>query len=99
MQNKTVQDLLDRCKCGVRIIVNQHRDYYTPIKQYLEEIKERVNITEEERERIIKTDTHIELHFYPDNPVGFYQIHGSNLQELINEACGIIDEERREYAR
>jgi len=36
--NDDFKKLLARCKCGVFLIVNEHRDYYETAEQKLEEL-------------------------------------------------------------
>lgn len=87
----TLQELLDRCKCGVYLTVNQHRDYHETAEGYLLEQVERGNmqaadISEETHAEMIRTNSVVELQFYPTTPVGFYRIWGPTLDHVLAEA-------------
>ena len=86
--------LLSRCKCGVHIQVNAHRDYYEPAKVHLEnaEMGEpgSLNIPSEVREIMEKTNTVVSVVFYPDTPVGFYRIYHYDLETAIDLALSCL---------
>lgn len=68
--------LLNRCKCGVHITVNDHRDVYQTAKQVIEDLESMDHTVDDEtvRAKMIEMDTIVDLHFYPDTPVGFYKV-------------------------
>jgi hypothetical protein len=87
----TLQGLLDRCKCGVFLTVNEHRDLYQTAEYRLNEIRkwdeDGINdIPPAVLEKMIETDTIIELQFYPDTPIGSYKIYHYDLQLALEEA-------------
>ncbi len=79
-----LQELINKCKCGVYLTVNRYRDYYDTIEQAVAEIKNETD--EETKQRILATGQLYELQFYPDTPVGSYRIFGSSLEEVLNRA-------------
>lgn len=69
------KELMSKCKCSVSITVNQHMDYYQSISDYIEYLA----LFENELgvgvlDKIIETDTIIEIQCYPDTPIGFYKV-------------------------
>lgn len=80
----TFEQLLARCKCGVHLKVNQHRDYYQTVAQYLAERLE--NSWAEcipDRADECDGETLVELRFYPDTPIGSYHIIGSTIESVM----------------
>lgn len=87
----TIHTLLGKCKCGVFLSVNQHRDYYQKAADYLKEMQGRREADDPLAEpdvlqKMIETDTVIELQFYPDTPIGSYTIYHYDLDMAIKEA-------------
>lgn len=83
--------LLDLCKCGVRLQVNEHRNMYQSAKQALEELRANdEEIADDVCTKIIETDTLISLVCYPDTPIGFYQVFHFDLDSALDEALEAI---------
>ncbi|MGX5662190.1 hypothetical protein [Diaphorobacter nitroreducens] len=80
--------LLNRCKCGVHITVNDHRDVYQTAKQAIEDLESMGHTVDDEtvRAKMIETDTIVDLHFYPDTPVGFYKVLHYDLDSAMDIA-------------
>lgn len=90
---KKLQQILDRCKCGVFLTVNQHRDYYQTAKDALLEKQGYEcppEIDRDVQEVMEKTDTIIELQFYPDTPIGSYSLYHYDLEKILDEALEIL---------
>ena len=88
-----LKQLLSRCKCGVFLIVNEHRDYYQTVEQRLEEVAGYEcppEIAPEVRAAMIATDTMIDLQFYPDTPIGSYKIVHHDLDAALVEALNCL---------
>lgn len=86
-----IQRLLARCKCGVHLTVNEHRDSYLPAGEFLDDLESLgFAVQPEVRAGIIETDTIIDLHFYPDTPVGFYKILHYDLDAALDEALAAV---------
>lgn len=83
-----LEKLLARCKCGVFLTVNEHRDYYQSVEERIEELREdgRQDFSDEDAKAMIASGNIVQLHFYPDNPMSFYCIHRATLDEALNEA-------------
>ena len=81
--------LLARCKCGVHLTVNDHRDVYETAEQALNNLAD-FEIDPGVRAKIIETETLIDLHFYPDTPVGFYKVLHYDLDAALDEALAAV---------
>lgn len=86
--------LLDRCKCGVYLTINQHRDYYQTAEVALIELDScqcPPQLEPEVRAKMIETNTIINLHFFPDTPIGSYDIYHYDLDAALNEALECLN--------
>lgn len=86
-----MEELIKKCKCGVFLTVNEHRDYYMTAAKWLKELRGRghpgiEDVSAELEETMSKTDTVYELHFYPETPISFYNVFGTSLAEVLNKA-------------
>jgi hypothetical protein len=81
--------LMERCKCGVHLAINEHRNHYWTVQQQLDWF-DRLGcppeISEEVRTGILKGNTIINLIFYPDTPIGSYQIVHYDLDKALEFA-------------
>lgn len=87
-----LKELLKRCAAGVHINVNDHRNVYQSAADWLEERKGfecPPEIDDDVRAKIIETDTIIDIVFYPDTPIGSYNIVHYDLDAALDEclAC------------
>ena len=91
----TVQDLLNRCKCGVFIEVNVHRDYYESVETYLGRCGMNggpADVDPAVKELMVKCDTIIAIQAYPETPIGFVNIYHYSLQMAVAETLRAIEE-------
>jgi len=89
-----LKDLLARCKCGVFVTVNQHRDYYETAKKTLDEAQGHEcppEIEDDVRRVMIETDTIIRIQFYPRTPSSSYEIWHHDLDAALDEALDVFD--------
>lgn len=66
--------LVSLCKASVSVTVNDHKDYYMSVEDYL---KDRAESNEVERsiiQKMIELDTVVCIQFYPRTPIGFHII-------------------------
>ena len=94
----TIEELIKKCKCGIYLTVNKHKNVYQPTKEAIEETNDfdkRANghhtdyepeIDEETAKRMIELDCIYELQFYPDTPIGSYSVWGTSLEEVLKKA-------------
>lgn len=91
-----LKKLMEKCKCGVFLVVNEHRDYYQSAQERLDNHYMRLEcppeIPEDVKKKMIELDTIIELQFYPDTPIGSYCILHWDLDTALDEALEIIKE-------
>lgn len=79
-----LQELIKRCKCGVFVSVNAHRDYYEAPDSYIarhEEIVDPALLA-----RMVATDTVVEVQFYPETPIGSYVIFDVEIDAALDRA-------------
>lgn len=87
--------LLFLCKYGVFLTVNEHRDYYRTVEQKLNELSTAENISEisnEIKQKMIETNTIIELQFYPNTPIGSYILLHYDIEKILEEAIELLKE-------
>ena len=101
--NNFMEEILKRCKCGVYLTVNKHRDVYETAKQAIDEINDwgkttgnsdhEKEIDDELSARMIEKDSIYELQFYPDTPIGFFRVYGTSLDEVVGKAKSCFSHE------
>ena len=82
--------LLSRCKNSVSVTVNQHRDYYEPLTEYLENNNLIKDIEAEVLKTMIETDTIVEVRAYPDTAIGSYTSVHWDLETALREVADSI---------
>ena len=88
-----LKELLARCKCGVFLTVNEHRGYYNTAAKALEEAKGHEcppEIAPDVEAKMIETDTIVVLQFYPDTPIGSYQVWHHDLDAALEIALRFL---------
>ena len=90
-----MKEIIEKCKCGIFLTINEHRDYYMSVKDRLLELieQDRIDLEDVDLElenRMIETDSIYELQFYPDTPIGSYTVWGSTYEEVIEKAKGCL---------
>jgi hypothetical protein len=82
--------IVSRCKAGVHLTANEHRDYYESVESYLSRpyVNEENIIGEIDPEKDLWN-----LHFYPHTPISFYSLYGNNLDTLFDKALQLLNEE------
>jgi len=85
--------LIKLCKCGVQLYVNEHRNYYQTVGQQFDETDKLEDVTLEVLDEMKKRDIMIEVHFYPETPVGFYRVYHYDLESALDEAIKIVERE------
>jgi ribosome-binding factor A len=82
--------LIDLCKCGVYITINEHRDNYEKLEQRLADLDRLVDINDLVLSEMIKLDKCVEIQFYPETPIGFHIVYHHDLKKAIDEALSIL---------
>ena len=90
-----LQQLIDRCKHGIYLTVNEHRDNYMTAEQYLEDYRLSYEcppiIAPEVEAGIVRTDTLVELTCYPDTGIGSYQVVHYDAEAAMDEMLVILN--------
>lgn len=91
-----LKKILSLCKCSVSLEVNKHRNYYQSAEEYIDQDLAcrgcPPDIDAETRHNMITSDTIIEFQFYPNTPIGFYDIYGYDLDMVLDSAINILTE-------
>lgn len=86
--------LISKCKGSVSITFNEHTTNYQTIREYLEQ--DYCNLFEDLdsdlKEEIIAKNIIVEVHFYPETPVGFYLVVHHDLETAIELALKCIND-------
>lgn len=91
-----LMELIKRCKCGVFVTVNEHRDYYQTAEKKLREIEDLdaegfEDIPRDVKEKMVELNTVVEVHIYPKTPVGSYLIYHYDLETALDQALKCLD--------
>ena len=90
LSSNDLLSLLPRHACSLQITHNQHLDYYETVQQRLDDLNARECPpcweSDDEKQKAIDAGELWELHWYPDTPVGFYQICAASLGSLLSYA-------------
>lgn len=75
---------LPRHDAGLSLHHNEHKTVYETVEQFLGNRFGEVDfVSPEERAKAIETNELWELHWYPNTPVGFYEICASSLEAIF----------------
>jgi hypothetical protein len=91
-----LNELIARCKCEVHVSVNSHRNYYMTVEEHLTNLQELsfpdgLEIEPEVRSKMIELDTVVNVQFYPQTPIGSYDIYHYDLEAALTEALAILN--------
>lgn len=86
-----LKDLMSRCKCGVYVTVNAHRDVYETAEIFLSDMSSRgdhegLEIDPAVKAKMIETNTIVQVQFYPNTPVSFYVLRHYDIDAALDEA-------------
>jgi len=100
--NEKIETLFKKCKCSVTITYNKHKDFYENVDAYITNLICHSIIDKDDIELdIIKhmkeLDTIIEIHFYPDTPIGGYSIYSYDINDAIDKALLTLNENTLHY--
>lgn len=63
---------------------NEHKNYYETVKEFI--ANQDIELTEDEYDKCVINDELWILQWYPDTPIGFYNIAGSTLEYVLERA-------------
>ena len=84
-----LKTLLARCKCGVYLTVNEHKDSYQSPADWLDD-NEPDGLPADVRAGILESGVIVQLQFFPDTPVGSYRIVHHDLDEALRLALDCV---------
>lgn len=76
-----LQQIINRCKNGVYITVNEHRDMYKSVEEHMKDI----NVGPEILAEMKKRDTIVSLQAYPRSAISSYIVHHYDLNIALDE--------------
>jgi hypothetical protein len=77
-----VQELISLCKNSIGIHVNEHRDFYESVDEYLK--KDVDKIPADILNEMIQMDTVIYIHVYPRNAISFFSVYHYDLESALD---------------
>lgn len=87
VEKNSIESRLPKHKASLHITHNENTTNYESVEKYIEDLESRDNhiewATENSRSRAILTNSIWELHWYPDTPIGFYNVYGATLEEVL----------------
>jgi hypothetical protein len=89
-----LKTLMSKCECSVYLRINDHRNIYKSAIEALEEAQHYEcppEIDSAVRQRMIETNTIIELQFYPHTPISSYDIWHYDLDAALDIALSCFD--------
>jgi hypothetical protein len=92
--------LISKCKCGVNVRVNAHKDNYETVEKYLMFMNDDFIFDEDDAlskadfSKMVEDDTIVEVTFYPDTPIGSYQIFSHDIDTALDRALDILNQGR-----
>lgn len=91
--------LITLCKCEVSISINEHTIGYTTVEKHLkdhEEMFESLEISDELRKLMIEKNQLVRIIFYPDTPIGSYDVWHYDVELALDQCLSIMEEEMDE---
>lgn len=86
-----IEFIVSMCNASVTLSFNDHKDCYKTVGEYLKDNYIDVEILE----KMIESDTIINLTFYPDSPVGNYNIYHYDLNMILDLSINLIFSEAK----
>ena len=77
------KELVKHCKCSVSITVNDHKDVYQTVQEYLD-TENYPDIEQDVLDEMIKRDTIVLLQAYPKTPIGFYRVYHYDIEKAVD---------------
>ena len=87
-----MKELVDLCKCSVGVEIDRFKDFYEGFDDYVENNEIAKDVDPEILKEMRKRNTIVDVHFYPDTPVGFYEVYHYDLDMAIDIAIKVMRE-------
>ena len=85
---RKLNELKQRCKGGVTIFFDEHNVNYMAIDRFCEDL----DIKQDIREKCIEFNSVVSVYFYPDTPIGFYEVNHYDIELAIDECLRILND-------
>ena len=86
-----LKEIMEKCKGSVTLSINEHRDCYETIPDFIhDDFLE--DIPKDILAEMIERDTCLELRWYPWTPIGFRIRHHYDLDQLLDEVLESVRE-------
>ena len=85
---KTLEELQKLCAASVTLSINKHRDYHESVETHLNNLSSLLDGLETEQseiDKMITTNTVVELQFYPRSPGGSYILFGASIDYVLSQ--------------
>ena len=86
-----LNQIIDRCKCGIEIRINEHLNYYENVGEYLRN-SDLLEVEEDTISNMVKNNSVVVITMYPDTPVAFHTVYHYKLSLAIDEAIKFLTE-------
>ena len=92
-----IETLFKKCKCSVTTTNNNHKNGYKTVDTNITNLKQNSIIDNDDisldiLEKMKELDTIIEIQFYPDTPIGSYSVYSYDINDAIDKALLILNE-------
>ena len=84
-----IEFIVSMCNASVTLSFNDHKDCYKKVGEYLKDNY----IDSEILEKMIENDIIINMTFYPDSPVGNYNIYHYDLNMILDLSINLLFDE------
>jgi len=85
-----LKQLMGLCKCGVFVTINEHRDYYMSVAEYIKDEGDRFACDDAKVISMMEqTDTIVEVQFYQFTPVAFMSVAHYDLDAALDKAIAL----------
>jgi len=82
-----LKELQSLCKASITLTINDHKDGYQTVKEYFEDVNYMGGDTEigqDIMDKMVETDTIVQIQAYPDTPVGFYSVYHYDIDKALD---------------
>jgi len=84
-----LNELVSLCNASINISINLHKDFYQTVEKYID-AEDKEDIDNDVFDEMVKRDTIVKIHFYPDTPIGCFIVYHYDINKAIEIALGII---------
>ena len=95
MNTDKLEFIVSECKASVSVTINDHKDNYESIEDYISRYLTKRECEEELPKEVlskmIEMDRVVCVQFYPDTPIGFYVVFHHDIESALDKACHILE--------